>query len=307
MKLFHFASSKPEGAARGPQSFPSAHVRLTLLLLAGLILTPLSFAFAKQDNLNGLPTRPDRHVIDQAGILSPAAKGQAELLLSRYESQTGIQIVFASIPTLNGQDIESFSIRLVDAWKIGRAGKDDGILFLIAKTEKKMRIEVGYGLEGNLTDAAASLILSQQAMPLFRANKWDQGILLSLQSIIQTASPDLAGLNMQPTRPQPIARQNANILPFLLFIFVAGLSIFFLDIGRFMGYRRSHQLHRERYSFWEWFFRFAFLLMILNIIFRVLIYSMLTSRGGHYGSRSGFGGFRGGGGSFGGGGASGGW
>ena len=110
----------------------------------------------------------------------------------------------------------------------------------------------------------------------------------------------------QELTPEQMAALQRQGSVLLVVILLGVLGLFIYDVLRFRGYRREHQLHNERYSFWEWFFRFALLLVVLSVVFRMLFYMMLFSRGGYSGGRGG-GGFSGGGGSFGGGGASGGW
>ncbi|MEO6599692.1 MAG: TPM domain-containing protein, partial [Polyangiaceae bacterium] len=93
------------------------------------------------------------HVNDTAGMLSEGERAQLEAQLTEYEHKTGRQFALLTIPTLDGDALESFSIRVVEAWKLGQKGKDSGLLLLVVQKEHKLRIEVGYGLEGTVTDA----------------------------------------------------------------------------------------------------------------------------------------------------------
>jgi len=178
-----------------------------------------------------------------------------------------------------------------------------------------MRIEVGYGLEGVIPDALAGQIISQRVVPYFRQGNYEKGILSGVGAILEAAVGEYQAV---PSRgsPYPARRQltpeelaalraQGKVLGTVALIFV---GIFFIvDFIRYRRYRHEHRMYNKSYSFWEWWFRFAVLLFVLSILFRVMFYMMLFSRGGYYGGRGGFGGFSGGGGSFGGGGASGSW
>src|SRR3989338_2699027 len=95
-----------------------------------------------------IPERPAGYVTDEAGLLSPPVRQRLEYRLADYERKTTNQVVVAAFPSLEGESLEDFSIRLAEKWKIGQAGRDNGAIFLIFKADRKMRIEVGYGLEG---------------------------------------------------------------------------------------------------------------------------------------------------------------
>ncbi|HAW69577.1 MAG TPA: methanol dehydrogenase, partial [Firmicutes bacterium] len=102
------------------------------------------------------------------GMLSYGAKESLTNLLEAYEQATTNQIVVATIPSLENEEIEQFSIRLADAWQIGQAGKDNGAILLIARDDRRMRIEIGYGLEGVINDARAGDILRDVLIPAFQ-------------------------------------------------------------------------------------------------------------------------------------------
>jgi uncharacterized protein len=123
-------------------------------------------------------------VTDNGEILSPAARERIGAALKAHEDATGQQIAVLTVPTLAGESIEDFSVRVFEAWKLGRKGKDDGVLVVIAPQDRRMRIEVGYGLEGTLTDAAASRIIRDQMTPQFKAGNYDQGTEAGVQAIV---------------------------------------------------------------------------------------------------------------------------
>jgi uncharacterized protein len=115
-------------------------------------------------------------VNDLGGVFSPAARERLETKLRELETRTGAQVAVLVIPGLEGESIEAYSIRVAQTWKLGRKGVDDGVLFLVAKNDRKMRIEVGYGLEPKLTDALSREILDERVRPRFRAGDFEGGV-----------------------------------------------------------------------------------------------------------------------------------
>jgi uncharacterized protein len=148
-------------------------------LFALFVLTIGSFAFA----LDVPPLRA--RVNDLAGMLSPANAQDLERRLAQFEQETGHQIAVLTIPSLEGDAIEDFGIRVADAWKIGQKGFDNGAILLIAQKERKLRIEVGYGLEGVLPDAIASRIIREVIVPRFRDGDFSGGIVAGVNAILQ--------------------------------------------------------------------------------------------------------------------------
>jgi uncharacterized protein len=107
-------------------------------------------------------------IVDQAGILSPATKAALEPKLADLEARSGIQLVVATVSSLEGQEIEPYANELFRAWKLGEADRDNGVLLLVAPNERRVRIEVGYGLEGTLTDALSKVIIINAITPRFK-------------------------------------------------------------------------------------------------------------------------------------------
>jgi len=117
-------------------------------------------------------------------MISPSAKAELENELRTFEQTDSTQIVILTIPSLEGEEIEDFGIKVGDTWKIGQAGKDNGIIFIAAKQDRKMRIEVGRGLEGRLTDLMAGRIIDLVIKPRFKRGNFDGGFIAGVSSLI---------------------------------------------------------------------------------------------------------------------------
>jgi uncharacterized protein len=115
-------------------------------------------------------------VVDNAEILKSATRERVATLAKAHEDKTGDQIAVLTIPTLGGESVEEFAVRVFEAWKLGQKGKDNGVLVVVAPQDRKMRIEVGYGLEGTLQDVAASRIIRNVMTPAFKNGDFDRGI-----------------------------------------------------------------------------------------------------------------------------------
>jgi uncharacterized protein len=130
-------------------------------------------------------------VVDNAHVLSAQTAQKLDGELANLEAQTGHQLVVATIPDLQGYDIADYGYQLGRYWQIGRKGQNDGAVFIVAPNERKVRIEVGYGLEPVLTDALSSVILQQKVLPRFRDGQMEQGVVDGTEAIIQQlALPD---------------------------------------------------------------------------------------------------------------------
>ena len=125
-------------------------------------------------------------VVDEAGMVPPATRERIEQKLAAFEQETGAQVAVLTVPSLQGDSLEGFSVKVAETWKLGRKGKDDGVLLLIARDDRKMRIEVGYGLEGTLTDLKSARILSDVIRPRFRAGDFGGGIEAAVDAILGT-------------------------------------------------------------------------------------------------------------------------
>jgi uncharacterized protein len=228
-----------------------------------------------------IPARPQAYVNDYAHMLNPEASAHLNAKLKAFDQQTSNQIVVATFDSLNGQSLEEFSVHLAQAWKIGTKQHDNGVLLLIIKDSHDIRIEVGYGLEGVLTDAISSMIVRHDIVPSFKQGDYAQGIENGVQAIMQVTQGEYKGTGEAP-------QQNNNAILFFIFFF---LLFHFLAAGvRYSSLRGTSEDHGWR----------TFLLLLLL--------SSGSGRGDE-GRRDNDddGGFSGGGGGFGGGGASGKW
>ena len=258
-------------------------------------LAALMLLFAAAPALAAGPTFPPLtgRVVDNADILSPQVESELTAKLDKLEKDTGRQLVVATLPDLQGYEIEDYGYQLGRAWGIGEKGKNTGALLIVAPTERKVRIEVGYGLEPILTDALSSVIIQTTVLPKFKAGDLEGGVTAGTDAIIaQLALPDEAAKAKaaQAFQVSNQAERGAGVSPILALLV---LFVVIMVLSQVLGRRgrRGGSLG----SALPW--------IILN--------GMLSGgRGGggwSSGGGLGGGGFSGGGGSFGGGGSSGSW
>lgn len=160
-------------------------LKVIALAVLGLLLSA-SLAFAD-------PTFPPLtgRVVDNAQLLSPETEQKLTGELADLETKTGRQFVVVTLPDLQGYPIEDYGYQLGRAWKIGDKDRDDGVLLIVAPSERAVRIEVGYGLEPVLTDALSSLIIQRTILPAFKAGEMEDGVVAGTQAVIQQLSlPD---------------------------------------------------------------------------------------------------------------------
>ena len=256
-------------------------------LLAWLLaLAALTTASAARNALAaGMPAFPalTGPVVDGAHLLSGDAFTQLSQKLTAYSQANGTQVVVVTLPTLDGYPIEYYGYQLGRHWGIGQKGKNNGVLLIVDAGEKQIRIEVGYGLEGTLTDAQSFLIIHNVIAPRFRSGDFSGGITAGTDAILSV----LGGQQLAVERRQVRERGGTGFLMFLILMFV------FLPLLRAMLGRGGPGRMGGGWLGW-------------------LLLGMLSGGGGRGGGWGGGGfggggGFSGGGGSFGGGGASGGW
>ena len=149
-----------------------------------LLCVWLSYAAALE-----VPEHPKGRITDFTGTLSPNEISRLDKKLADFEKQTTNQIAVLMIPSLEGDNLEDYSIRLADKWKIGQKGKDNGVILLIVKNDRKLRIEVGYGLEGVLPDGLAGSIIRNEIAPLFKKGQFFNGINQGTDAIISAINP----------------------------------------------------------------------------------------------------------------------
>ena len=256
------------------------------LIRAGALALALVGALAGWSPAGAAPNFPPLtgRVVDGAHVLPPEVQAALTAKLAALETANGDQLAVVTVPSLQGYPIEDFGYQLGRAWGLGEKGKNNGALFIVAPSEHKVRIEVGYGLEPVLTDALSSVILQQAVLPKFRAGDVPGGVVAGTDAIIQQLGLDPA----QAQARAQAAAQDADRQP-------AGggraVPLFLILIGLFLVMR----LVMGGGGGGLWALPFLF----------------MGGRGGGFGDRDdggfGGGGFSGGGGSFGGGGSSGSW
>jgi uncharacterized protein len=228
-------------------------------------------------------------VVDDAGILDPATKAALERKLAVFEQKTTGQLVVVTLKSLQGTSIEDYGYQLGRHWGIGQKEKNTGALLIVAPNERKVRIEVGYGFEGTLTDAVARLIIESSILPRFRVNDFAGGITRGVDDIIQAVSVDAEEWKARAKRRPDDQPGFADLLMILFF-----MVIFFIIVNRIARQSQLQPGGRRSRG---------------GPIFVPMPGSWGSSGSSGWGDSSGGfgGGFSGGGGSFGGGGASGSW
>jgi uncharacterized protein len=224
-------------------------------------------------------------IVDQANIISSEARSAIEPKLADLEAKSGIQLVVATVNSLEGQEIEPYANELFRNWKLGEKAKNNGVLLLVAPNERRVRVEVGYGLEGTLTDALSKVIIVNAIAPRFKSGDFSGGITRGVDDIITVLTTDASEWQKRPSLRLD-SQQAPDSATWLL---IAGLIALVTLLIVSPGFR--------------WFF--------LNVVLNILLNSGGSRTGGSSSgggfSGGGGGGFSGGGGSSGGGGASGSW
>jgi uncharacterized protein len=271
----------------------------TFWLGAALLLAP-GIAYAQDYNFPKLTGR----VVDEANILDATMRADFESRLADLEAKTSSQFVVVTLSSLRGRTIEEYGYQLGRYWGIGQKGSNNGVLLIVAPKERKVRIEVGYGLEGTFPDAIASVIVQNSILPRFRANDYPGGIKRGVDDIVKVMSGDATEFK------RPATERNSTNSAFgtffsILFAFLFStpglifllffMHFFFIGVvklGEWLGLIPPRPKRKK--SNWSWIDS--------------------TGSGSYSGSGSGWsssgssgGGFSGGGGSFGGGGSSGSW
>jgi uncharacterized protein len=255
-----------------------------LLIAAALLVATTSLSVATLPVLAAdiaFPALTGR-VVDETGTLPPHAVATLTTQLAAHEQRTGQQVVVAVVKSLGGEPIEDYGYQLGRTWGIGQKGKNTGAILLVSPADRKVRIEVGYGLEGELTDAVSSTIIDQVMLPHFRQGDMAGGIVAGAGQILRALGDDVPVTVPPPVRQRQQENGHGSIGSILFTFLIFGL---FLWLAR----RRGGGVG--------------------SAVLPFLIANSWSSRGGgsSWGSDNGGGGFSGGGGSFGGGGASGSW
>jgi uncharacterized protein len=283
--------------------------------LAGLLLVALAGLGPAEAQPEVPVPRLEARVTDLTGTLAPGAVAQLEQKLAAFEARKGSQIAVLLVPTTGPEAIEQYAIRVAERWKLGRKGVDDGVILVVARDDRRLRIEVGYGLEGVLTDAVAKRIIDDIVVPRFRAGDLPGGIDAGVEAIVKA-------IDGEPL-PAPARRAPAGsgsgwsgdpgsvVFPVLILLFVGGI------LRAILGRLGAAGVVGVLAGAVAWFIvgSVAIALIAAAVTFVLVLVGAVGPAGGGRasagswgGSRSaGGGGFRSGGGSFGGGGASGRW
>jgi uncharacterized protein len=246
-------------------------------------------------------------VTDLTATLSSEQQADLEARLAAFEAKKGSQIAILIVPTTQPEDIAQYSIRVVEAWKLGRKGVDDGVLVLLAKDDRKSRIEVGYGLEGALPDAIAKRIVSDVMRPYFKQGDFYGGLVAGTDKIAAVIDGEL----LPEAQRQSAQGFDANSLFVALMAAVVVGGVLRSILGRFVGGLASGGLVAVLLYFLGAGFLIAIVLGIIAFFMTLAGggrgFPGSYGGGGFGGGGLGGGGFSGGGGGFGGGGASGDW
>ncbi|WP_228111723.1 YgcG family protein [Zoogloea sp. 1C4] len=285
-------------------------------LLAGLWLGLFGLAFAQE--LQPVPAL-SAHVTDTVGLLPEDRRQALESQLVQLEKDKGAQLAVLIVSTTRPEPIESYSLRVAEAWRLGRKGVDDGVLFIVARDDRRMRVEVGYGLEGAVPDAIAKRIVAEVVAPRFKAGDFPGGIEAGVAALVAringealpAPAPSAAGAD-----DQQMGLEEALVFG-IIFTLVVG-SVLKAIFGRLLGSTIAAGI----VGVGAWTLTSVLLVgavgAVLAFIFSLVAGSGGAGRigggptigggfGGGFGGRGGGGGWSGGGGGFGGGGASGGW
>ncbi len=283
------------GRAEGGKSF-SCLVKYVTAILLFLIFSVSAFA-AELPALTG-------RIVDGANVIDAATREAITQKLAAYEAKSSDQVVVVTVPSLGGEEIEPYANRLYRSWALGQKQENNGVLLVVAPNDRKVRIEVGYGLEGTLTDLLSKLIIENMIIPQFRSGDYPGGISRGVDGILTVLSGDAAELEARAKRniQEPSSDVDWVMILFIAFwvlIFFSGMILpaMVTSFGRKIGPGR-----------YEW----------LGMVFNIGSSSNRgggwsgggggwSGGGGGWSSGGGGGGFSGGGGSSGGGGASGGW
>jgi uncharacterized protein len=207
------------------------------ILLAGWFALAGPLAVLPAPTHAEVPVPPLKaRVTDLTGTLNAAQASELEARIAAYEARRGSQMAVLLLPSTKPEEIEQYSIRVADAWKIGRKGVDDGLILIVAKDDRRLRIEVGYGLEGVIPDSVARRVIDERITPRFRAGDFYGGVRDGVDQLIRLAEGEKL--------PPPQARANGGgsspgnwsdyLIPAIVFVIVAG-GVLKAVLGRFPG------------------------------------------------------------------------
>lgn len=281
---------------------------MTALLRSIWLCLAVIAAMATATASAALPARPDGPILDAANIIAPADKAALDAKLRAYNQATGRAIIVATVPSLDGMEIEAYAQQLAETWEIGGKETENGLLFLVAPNERRMRIATARGLQERMTDIMSGRIIRDVVTPRFKAGDLSGGIVAGVDAIV-------AQLDMDPAQARAIeeaeqarqAQQAKDAAPAIAgIIFWIAMIVFFAVVFGRRGRGRRYRGGGVGST-------------VGNVVLWTAINAAMNSGGrsggsgwsgggdGGFGGGGGFGGFGGGGGGFNGGGASGGW
>jgi uncharacterized protein len=292
----------------GQRSFINLRLNNLLLVLVLLIFTLCPAAALDVPKLQG-------RVNDLAGLISRGTEAELESRMAELESSDSTQLVILTITSLEGEVLEEYSIRVAEEWGIGQKGYDNGALLLVSKNDRSVRLEVGYGLEGSLTDLLAGRIIDNEILPNFSAGRFDAGFLKGVEAVTAAVKGEYKAEAKASSRVGSV-RSGRSLMPFfIIFIVVAMIGSKKRIFGGLAGAVLVPVIGVFVLSLG---LQMLFFLIPLGFIGGLVLPGFYflpgigMGRRSHYHGGGGFssfggGGFSGGGGGFGGGGASGGW
>lgn len=189
-----------------------------VLILIMLVLMPFTAVALDVPQLAG-------RVNDYARILSPEATARLEQQLAAFEQEQSTQLVVLTVPSLQGEDMAQFAIRVAEQWQIGHKGKDNGVLLVLAQAERTVRIEVGMGLQGALPDITAARIIRDVMRPLLRSGDFDRGVEAGIDAIMAATRGEFTATPGDQAQKRPKHRDASTFLTFLLFTGIAAAAL----------------------------------------------------------------------------------
>ncbi len=207
-----------------------------ILVLTFFIVAFLSFSAKSKGEQNSAAFSNEsdgiyKPVLDNAGILPKAELKQLESFIANLDERTGIQIAVIIVKNLDGEDIESFSMKQAEQYKLGQKGTDNGVLLTIAMKERELRIETGYGAEGILTDAVCARIIRNKITPLFKQEKYFEGIESGIKAIASVLTSD-EKMTENQSQAENSAKEDEEENPFSVLAFVFFVVLIFIIFGR---------------------------------------------------------------------------
>lgn len=261
-------------------------------VIIALVLVVTTVAALAQSSLT-FPALTGR-VVDDAGILDANTRQELEKLSADLEAKSSDQLVVVTLKSLQGTSIEDYGYQLGRHWQIGQKGKDNGVLLIVAPNERRVRVEVGYGVEGTLTDLISNFIIQNSILPRFRAGDFQGGITRGAQDVVQVLTGDAEEYKRRAAKvnaEQDVDPVEMIIIGFFVLMMILIVLNVLADMRRPGGGVPAGRVRRTR----DW------------TNYNPVIIGPGSWGGGGWGGSSGGGGFSGGGGSFGGGGSSGSW